>query len=151
MVQLFFSNSVKDQLIKQEFFKRLIFDSLKILKISQKAIVDLAIVGESEMKRLNKKHRGKDKSTDVFSFSFGKNKLKLSQKPPFLFLGNIVLCLAVAQKEARKEKISLKEKLARLTIHGLLHLLGYDHEKSDKERAKMERLEKILWQKANTL
>lgn len=152
MLRFSFSNSTKSRAIKPEFFERIILKSLKHLKLEKrKTIVDLAIVGNSESRKLNKKYRGKDKPTDVLSFSFTENDLKLSQKLPFLFLGNIVLCLPVAEKHAKKERISVKEKLAKLTIHGLLHLLGYDHEKSKAERAKMERLEKILWQKANTL
>ena len=152
MFEFSYSNSTENQTIKPGFFKGLILKSLKHFKLDkQKIIVDMAIVGGGEMKRLNKKYRGKNKPTDVLSFSFDENGLKLSQKNPFLFLGNIVLCLPVIRKAAEKEKISVKEKLTRLTIHGLLHLLGYEHEKSQAERLKMEKLEKILWQKVNTL
>lgn len=149
MLRFSFSNSTKSRAIKPEFFERIILKSLKHLKLEKrKTIVDLAIVGNSESRKLNKKYRGKDKPTDVLSFSFTENSLELTQKSPFLFLGNIVICLPVAQKDAQKENPStssgqefLKEKLAKLTIHGLLHLLGYNHEGSKKEREKMEKLE----------
>ena len=135
---VYFSNSTNDQAPGPVFFKALIFKSLKYLRLNkEKIIIDLAIVSKGEMRRLNKKYRGQNMPTDVLSFSFMENDIKL---------GQIVICLAIAKKDARKENISLKEKLAKLTIHGLFHLLGYDHEKR-KEKEKMERLEKNLWQK----
>lgn len=64
---------------------------------------------------MNKKHRKKDKPTDVLSFPLGDGN------------GDIFICLSIAKKEAKRENISIEAKLAQLTVHGFLHLLGHDH------------------------
>lgn len=149
MLYFYFSNSTANRAFKPDFFKRVILGSFKYLELDkQKNMIDLAIIGKEEIRRLNQKYRGKNKPTDVLSFSFAENKLKLSKETPFLFWGNIVICLPVAKIAAEKQKISLEKELIRITIHGLLHLLGYDHEKSAREKQKMESLEKRLWRKA---
>lgn len=93
------------------------------------------------MRELNKKYRNKDKVTDVLSFPM----VEESEKLETLDLGDIFICLSFAKNEAKSENISIEEKLAQLTVHGFLHLIGYDHEKSKKEEIKMFGLEnKIL-------
>lgn len=77
--------------------------------------LSLAFVPKAEMRKLNKKFRGKDKPTDVLSFEG---------------INEVVIC-----PEVVKEK---EEDLKKVFIHGVLHLLGYDHEKSEKEAKKME-------------
>ncbi len=86
--------------------------------------LSLAFISKEEIKKLNKKFRGKNKPTDVLSF-------ELSEKD---YLGEIIIC-----PEIVKEK---KEDMRQVFIHGILHLLGYDHEKSEKEAQKMEAKEK---------
>ncbi len=83
------------------------FDFLKIKKIAE---LSLVIVGEKQIKDLNKKYRGKNKITDVLSFDYGE----------------IFICLSRAKKQAKKLNHSLKQELATLLIHGILHLAGYD-------------------------
>lgn len=96
-------------------------------------MVELLLVNEEEMRQINRDHRGIDKSTDVLSFP-------LSDEP-FLPLGSIVISLPQAEAEAHARGHTLIEEVALLFIHGMLHLLGYDHEvDAGEQRAKEESL-----------
>lgn len=88
---------------------------------------------------LNRRWRGKDKSTDVLSFPL--YELKPGAAPPPGALGDIVVCLPVTRHAAREQGVGFERHFARLLIHGLLHLLGYDHEPSEAAAVKMERIE----------
>lgn len=99
--------------------------------------VSLVLVGERESWRLNKLYRHKNRPTNVLSFA--------GQVPGEL--GDIIICPAVARREAALNGTSLAERLAELFAHGLLHLLGCDHASAAAEK-KMERLAvKILNEK----
>jgi len=82
--------------------------------------LSLAFVGKDEIKKLNKKFRQKNKATDVLSFNLKEKNI----------LGEVVICPEVVKEKG--------EDLKRVFIHGILHLLGYDHEKSEKEAKEME-------------
>ncbi len=102
--------------------------------------LSVVLLPDSSVKVLNKKYRHIDKPTDVLSFP-GK-----SEKMPNFddFLGEIVIARGVCQKQAKIHNHSFKKEFIILLIHGLLHLLGYDHKKN-KEAIIMESLEaKIL-------
>jgi rRNA maturation RNase YbeY len=112
----------------------------KVLKEEgkEKADLSIAFIGQGRMRKLNRKYRGKNRVTDVLAFPelkmpFEKFKIGPPQKVPSL--GEIVICLRQVKKNAKRFKTSFKEELARVLIHGILHLLGYDHEK-DKVAAK---------------
>lgn len=111
--------------------------SFKKLALKGDFEISLAVVGEAKMRKLNKFWRGKNRVTDVLSFSFGdggKKKMDFISAPSEAgFLGEIFICLPYAKKEARRQNISLEKELETLLIHGILHLLGYDHERSEKE------------------
>lgn len=96
--------------------------------------------GDAEIRKLNKQYRRKDKATDVLSFS------AIEGLPAEEFetnLGELVISLDTAKKQAKKYKCSLSEEIARLIIHGILHLFGHDHEKVARSKAeKMRRLER---------
>jgi probable rRNA maturation factor len=115
--------------------------------------ISIAFVSESEMQRLNRRYRKKNKPTDVLSFSldekFGTNVSGLAIKPEgFDFLGEIVICLAKMKRQARVNRQSISEEFKKLVIHGCLHLLGFDHQKA-KEAIMMERLEEQMVRKIN--
>ena len=106
----------------------------------KEAEVSLALVGGKRMRALNKTYRGKDKPTDVLSFSQierGKKFVKAPEK--IIRLGEVVVCLPVARKQAKRSKHSLLKELTILLIHGILHLAGYEHERSAREAKKMEK------------
>lgn len=127
----------------EKFFRKILDIGIKELKIKdEKVEVSLNLVGETKIKELNKKYRGKNEVTDVLSFPLGESRLK---KYAILPLGDIFICLSFAIQESKRQNISLGKELAWLTVHGFLHLLGYDHEKSAKDKKKMFQLEsKIL-------
>jgi len=93
--------------------------------------VSVAFVGERRMRALNRAYRGKDVPTDVLSFPSGER----------AFLGDIVIAAGVARRQARAAGHSFGTEARVLALHGLLHLLGYDHEVDD---GRMRRLEARL-------
>jgi probable rRNA maturation factor len=105
---------------------------------------------------LNGQYRGVDKTTDVLSFpqlsaeerKAGRVKVRTSGLQSFrtseLLLGDIVINLPRARKQAAEYGLTLNEELKRLIIHGLLHLVGYDHEKNGYQKNKMESKEREL-------
>ncbi len=92
--------------------------------------VSVVLVGQGMMRKLNKKYRGKNSVTDVLSFEG----VEMEQEKE---LGEIVICLREVNKNAKRLKSSLEKELATVFIHGLLHLLGHDHEQSDQQAQEM--------------
>ncbi|MRI58865.1 MAG: rRNA maturation RNase YbeY [Epsilonproteobacteria bacterium] len=97
--------------------------------LSPKAL-ELIIVDDQEIAKLNKLHRGIDKPTDVLSFPL--------EPSPGAMLGSIVISSQRAQQLAKELGHSPQEELALLFIHGLLHLLGYDHERDQGQMRQKE-------------
>ena len=114
--------------------------------------VNLYFVKEEKIKELNKRFRGINKVTDVLSFPLldikYPQKLKKFEEEispdGVLRLGDIVICKERAKEQAKQLGHSLKREIAFLSLHGLLHLLGYDHIEKDDEKLMMETAEKIL-------
>ncbi len=109
--------------------------------------VSVLLVNDAGMRRLNHLYRGIDRTTDVLSFP-----LINPTRPPLdlrggvegLLLGDIVISLPQTKRQAEEYGATFDRELSRLLIHGLLHLLGHDHEKSSYRAAKMRRLEAEL-------
>lgn len=99
-------------------------------KKEKKKEIDLSIafIGEARMRKLNKKYRGRNRVTDILSFGQG--------------LNEIVICLREVKKNAKRFKSTFKKELARVLIHGILHILGYEHEKNEAEAERMKGHEK---------
>jgi rRNA maturation RNase YbeY len=118
-------------------------------KESQK--ISLAFLGKEEIKKLNKKFRKKNKPTDVLSFDLNSN-FKM-QNSKFNYLGEIVICPEMVKPDKNQRHfdgpatILAERDLVRVFVHGILHLCGYDHEKSEKEAEEMERREKFYLSK----
>ena len=89
----------------------------------------VAIVSDARVRALNRKFRKKDKVTDVLSFPSDERG----------FLGDVVIAEGVAKRQAREAGHPLATELRVLALHGLLHLLGYDHEHDDGRMARLER------------
>src|SRR4051812_14422239 len=94
--------------------------------ISRKAsvVVSVSCVGVAEMTKLNKKYRRKNKPTDVLSFE-----QPGAGAPNLVLLGDLVLCRDIVKSQAKELHHSVRDEATILTAHGLLHLLGYDHER----------------------
>jgi rRNA maturation RNase YbeY len=106
--------------------------------------ISILLTGDAEIHELNKNYRGKDRSTDVLSFPADLE----PQRSVSPSLGDIVISLETAQRQAQKLKHSLEDEAVRLLIHGILHLLGYDHENVSRQNAQeMRRREDLLWKR----
>lgn len=107
--------------------------------------VEVMLCGKKRIYGLNKLHRSKDKVTDVLSFPQYENLRKGLQKHEFTYgeisLGDIAICKEVAQAQAKRLGHSMEKEMTALFIHGFFHLLGYDHEISQKEEKLMFSLE----------
>jgi len=108
--------------------------------------INLTFVTQEEIRRLNSCYRSKDTPTDVLSFpNQGAKPLATGRRSkPTLHLGDIVICLEIAESQAREYGHSLERELAFLTAHGLLHLLGYDHNTPQEESRMIDAQKEIL-------
>jgi len=107
----------------------------------QNAEVSVLLVGDRAMRGLNRRYRQKDRTTDVLSFAFREGEHG-AVRPDLL--GDLVVCIPAAERQARAAGETLAGELDRLLVHGLLHLLGYDHERGPADARKMERQERRL-------
>lgn len=96
--------------------------------------VTIAFVSDRKMRELNKDFRGKDKTTDVLSFPFEADEFDETDD----FLGDIVISLEQAERQAAENDLDLQTEIKQLILHGFLHLCGYDHETDDGEMNKRE-------------
>ena len=100
-----------------------------------KAIINICLVKDATIKKLNKVYRGKNSATDVLSFEIPKNFPKHSK---VACAGDIIISIDTAYKNAKSDGRALNTELKELLVHGILHLYGYDHEKVSK--AKREKM-----------
>lgn len=134
-------NNLTTNPIDEEFLKRI---AKKVLEEEKKERSDLsiALIGQGRMRKLNKKYLGKNRVTDVLAFPESKvllEKFKIGPAQKFQGLGEIVICLREVKKNARRFKSTFEKELATCLIHGILHLLGYDHEISEEKAKEMEK------------
>ena len=101
--------------------------------------ISIEFVGDARMRRLNRDYRQKDQTTDVLAFAGWE-----AGGPASPMLGDVVVSVPTAKRQAESLGHSLNEELIRLLIHGLLHVVGYDHELGEKEAQRMRRKENQL-------
>ncbi|MDI6821460.1 MAG: rRNA maturation RNase YbeY [Actinomycetota bacterium] len=103
--------------------------------------LSVALVDQTAIRNLNLKYRGIDEPTDVLSFPL----LEETPKTSFpKFLGDVVICPQIAEHQAKKYGQSIVEELCLLLVHGILHLLRYDHEERKKAKLMRDREREIL-------
>jgi probable rRNA maturation factor len=88
--------------------------------------LSVTFIGDRRMRRLNREHRGMDRTTDVLSFSHREGGDMMNDS---MILGDVFISVPQIRRQAREHKISFKEECLRMLIHGVLHLAGYDHMK----------------------
>jgi len=117
-------------------------------QFDKSAEVGVRFVDNAEIQRLNQQYRNIDDATDVLSFPLGENGIyDASPESGALLLGDIVISLPRAVEQARIYGHTLQRELAYLTVHSMLHLLGYDHEAGGMETVRMrEKEEGVLVQ-----
>ncbi|NAZ23390.1 MAG: rRNA maturation RNase YbeY [Thermocrinis sp.] len=123
--------------VESKLLSKIAHRALEVLGLS-KVELSIALVSDVQIKRLNKLYRNKDKPTDVLSFPIGE------KVEDWLILGDIVISVDTAKRQAQELGHSLEEELKRLLVHGLVHLLGYDHELGGEEEKKFFELEEFV-------
>ncbi len=116
---------------------KLTFKKLKV----KNPMLSITIVDNKKIREINREYRNKDSETDVISFAFEESNDYVY--PNMRFLGEIYISIDKAKSQAEEYGHSLKRELCFLTVHGLLHLLGYDHIK-DEDRVVMRKLEEEI-------
>jgi len=96
------------------------------------------------IRSLNTKYRGIDKPTDVLSFSLQEGAIKYPEVESDKLLGDIIISVETAQRQADTINHTIEKELAVLLIHGLLHLTGYDHEKNEDYKIMREKESEML-------
>ena len=120
--------------------------TLKSENFNDNAEDDVTLVDDAEIRQINREHRNIDASTDVLSFPLGENG-EYDENPATgaLMLGDIVISLDTALRQADLYGHGVKREIAFLTVHSMLHLLGYDHVNGGLEQALMrEKEESVL-------
>jgi len=114
--------------------------------------LSLVLVSDQRMRSLNRRYRKQDRTTDVLAFPMekmgtmdqkGTGTIRKWSQSPFL-LGDVVIAMPTAKRQAAALGHSLRNELTRLLVHGLLHLLGYDHERGERDAAIMTRKERAV-------
>lgn len=113
--------------------KKLVKNVFSQLTLPNKTEICITFIDDTEMRKLNSTYRSIDRTTDVLSFPQDN-----------VFLGDLVISHPTAVKNSKRYKTTLKKELQRLIIHGILHLLGYDHKKK-KDRDMMRTKENELF------
>lgn len=110
--------------------------------------LSILIVDDSQIKILNREYLKREGPTNVIAFPMREG--EFSNITPHL-LGDVVISVETAQKEAEKTGISMAERFTQLLVHGILHLFGYDHEKSEEEAVEMEKKSEELLELINKI
>lgn len=121
--------------------------TFEMLKITTNYEVDVSLVDDETIHEINRDYRHVDRVTDVISFAFNddKNPKDAIASPEVeRMLGEILICLPQAQRQAKEIGNSERRELSFLFVHGLLHLLGYDHMKKEDEDIMFPLQDKIL-------
>jgi probable rRNA maturation factor len=133
-----------------EWLQKVVEKTLRAENAPSSVEISLVITGQERIRELNRQYRGKDQPTDVLSFSMSEQKEDEEPAafigPPdgLLHLGEVIISYPQAVIQAQERNHSIKKEMAILTVHGVLHILGHDHEQPDKEPAMTAREKLIL-------
>ena len=120
--------------------------AIKHLGLSFNPIISVSLVNEEIIHQINNEYRHIDRVTDVISFAFndGEDRETLYHSNDVVVLGDIYICIDQAKRQAEEYGHSLDREMRFLFVHGLLHLLGYDHMKKEDEEIMFPLQEEIL-------
>lgn len=130
-------NNLTTNPVDEDFLKKIVSIVLKGEKIVKEVELSIALIGSGRMRKINRRYRGKNRVTDVLAFPESKillEKFKVGVVKKVQGLGEIVICLREVKKNAKRFNSSSEKELARVLIHGMLHLLGYEHEKAEEAK-----------------
>ena len=124
-----------------ETVRQAILQTLVLVNASEEAEVSVLLTDDAAIHDLNRTYRGVDRPTDVLSFAQREGEGGDLDDP---LLGDVVISVERAQEQARDYGHSLRREVGFLAVHGTLHLLGWDHEDPEDERAMMQKTEEVL-------
>jgi len=130
--------------LKRAYIKKVVETALRYIDVDQDCEIGIACVDNDESHKLNLEYRQKDKPTNVLSFpsDIPEEILPLLDAWP---MGDLVICIPVVLQEAIDQSKTPIEHFTHMLVHGVLHLMGYDHETSEADAEEMEALEiKVL-------
>lgn len=161
MIEIIYGGEQKVTSLAKNLMAKMLDDALKLTKQTAKMEVNFALVSAGEIRALNAEFRKVDKATDVLSFPSmslvagekvtakkAKEQSAVNPQTGNIMLGDILICTEVAKVQAKNLRHSLSVEFARLALHSLLHLLGYDHI-ADEEYNVMHALELAVLEKNN--
>ena len=126
--------------VSREFIRGALWKAGRILGGGKRVELSVSLIGNVKMRALNRQYRGKDKTTNVLSFRHSGEGVKKKEAAD---IGDILISIPEVKREARLYGWRQEYAIARLLVHGFLHLLGYDHG-NEKEARRMEALERKL-------
>ena len=135
--------------------RRVTFDRVRLDRLARailsevgeaSAEMGILFVGDQRMRGLNRRYRGKDRTTDVLAFA-----MREASHSSVGLLGDVVIAVPTAVRQAKEGQRSLDEELTVLLVHGILHLCGYDHERSENEARRMYRRERMILRSLGSL
>lgn len=136
--------------VNRKIIRKSVEESLAKVGIRSFVQVGISVVGDRKVRDLNRKYRGQDKTTNVLSFPVDGPNTDFeasASSGKTVLLGDVVISYPVARLEAADQDILVDHMLGRLTVHGILHLVGFDHE-DDFQARQMEKLEDEIFTKA---
>lgn len=134
-------NELNEDIKELSEVEKVVLFALNYQKITN-AVFNIIIVDKDTIQKLNREYRNKDSVTDVISFALEDDDTFI--KTDLRVLGDIYICLDRAKEQASEYGHSLLRELSFLSVHGLLHLLGYDHQTKEDESVMFDLQEMIL-------
>ncbi|PIY93452.1 MAG: rRNA maturation RNase YbeY [Candidatus Magasanikbacteria bacterium CG_4_10_14_0_8_um_filter_32_14] len=132
--------TVRNNFLSELEIKNIVFAIFK--KNKKNGDISVHIVGDKKIRDLNKKYRSKDKVTDVLSFAIGEgDNILETEETDF---GDIFVCLPQILRQAKENNISEREEMIRMLVHGVLHILGFDHMQEDEAKKMFNLQEKFV-------
>lgn len=132
---------------EQALVEKLLQHAAKVEEVPEESEVSVTFVTNEQIRVINHEYRGKDQATDVISFAMeemGEDELEIIGEDIPLMLGDIIISIERAREQAEEYGHTYERELGFLAIHGLLHLLGYDHMTEEDEKKMFGKQEEIL-------
>lgn len=144
-MDLTINNTLNIDLDKYEsLYEKLAIKTFKTLSLNDNVICSVTFVDKDTIHEINKTYRNIDRETDVISFAFLDDKKEIIKGDIPLDIGELYICYDVADENRKSYNNSIERELCFLFVHGLLHLLGYDHMEKDDEEIMFALQDKIL-------
>lgn len=118
--------------------------ALRTEVVAAPAELSIVLTDDATVRSLNRDYRGTDAPTDVLSFAQGEGEAFAAAPDVSQHVGDVIISIETARKQAKQYQLTLHDEVAHLLVHGVLHLLGYDHERAEDARVMRAREDAIL-------